>query len=232
MALIKMGAAVQDIRGSLNGSTYSRNKGGAYIRTKVSPVQPRTPAQLAQRAIFSNNAKAWSGSLTDSQRQAWTSFAAANPLTNVFGDAITISGLAAYQQLNAVLGTIGKAPISDPPASKAVTPLAAVTELVADISTPEITLSTDPQTTVAGSQYYIFATALLSPGTTPGQSAFRFIGAYVSTAAAADIDVTGNWMNKFGDMTAGKRISILVANVNVTTGAVTIGQKFTSLVAA
>ena len=42
MAKIKMTAIVADMRNKLNGSVFSRNRGGAYIRTKVTPINPQT----------------------------------------------------------------------------------------------------------------------------------------------------------------------------------------------
>lgn len=229
MALINLGALTQDVRGSLNGSVFSRNKGGAYVRTKVSPVQPRTPAQLAQRAIFSTNAKAWSGLLTPAQRAEWTAFALAFPLTNVFGNAITISGLAAYGQLNNVLGTIGISAELDPPADKSVVPLAAVTGLTNDATAGTLELTTDAQASLVGTKYYVFATSNLAAGITPGQSKFRFIGAFAALAAAVIVDISAAWGAKFGTPQVGQQIWVIVAQVNVATGATTVGQKFSGI---
>jgi hypothetical protein len=229
MALTKMGSIVQDIRGTLNGAVYSRNKGGAYVRTKVSPVQPRTPAQLAVRATFALLSKRWSGTLDQSQRAAWAAFATANPLTNVFGDSIVTSGLAAYVGLNAVLGNIGVPPVDSPPIDKSVPALAAPLQLTYAASTDDMEIATNAQATVAGAKYYVFATPNLAPGITPGESFFRFIGAFAATAMAVTIDISSAWENKFGDMAVGKQVWVIVASVNVTTGAVTVGQKFNAI---
>lgn len=224
MALIKLGGLAQDVRGSLNGTTFSRNKGGAYVRTKVSPVQPRSPAQLRQRLIFGNNAKAWS-TLTDTQRAAWLSFAQANPLVNVFGDSIIISGLAAYQQLNSVLGTIAMPLISDPPTDKSVIPLVPLDNLIASASTGFVQVSTLTQTTVPTSQWYVFATPNLQPGITPNKTFYRFVGSYVSMATSTTFDLTSNWQAIFGVPIAGKKIWAIVATVNTDTGALLPGTK-------
>jgi hypothetical protein len=229
MALTKMGSIVQDIRGTLNGAVYSRNKGGAYVRTKVSPVQPRTPAQLAVRNTFALLSKRWSGTLTPAQRAAWTSFAAANPLTNVFGDSIVTSGLAAFVGLNAVLANIGVAPYSDPPVDKSVPALAAVLDLDAGVMGPVLSFDTAAQVVVAGAKYYVFMTPGLAPGITPGQSIYRFIGAYAAVAAATTVDVSAEWGARYGTFVAGQQIWGIVASVNITTGATTVGQKFSAI---
>ena len=42
MAKILTTAIVADIRNKLNGSVFSKNRYGAYVRTKVTPVNPQT----------------------------------------------------------------------------------------------------------------------------------------------------------------------------------------------
>jgi hypothetical protein len=232
MALVLLGNAVQDMRGKLNGTVYSRNKGGAYARTKVSPIQPRTPSQIAVRANFSTNAKAWSGTLTADQRGAWALFAAANPLTNVFGNAIQISGLAAYQQLNAVLLLIGSPAINDPPADKSVAPLATVLDLAATATGPAIQIDTTEQAAPTDNAYYIFATPCLAVGVTPSLSQYRFIGSFPPTASAELIDFTTEWTARFGALLTGKQVSAYVAGVNTATGALQPLTKVSTVVTA
>ena len=54
MAKIKMTAIVADMRNKLNGSVFSRNRGGAYIRTKVTPINPQTAAQVQARSLLTS----------------------------------------------------------------------------------------------------------------------------------------------------------------------------------
>lgn len=113
MALIKLGGLAQDVRGSLNGTTFSRNRGGAYVRTKVSPVQPVSDWAAAARSIFTTIAKAWSGELDSGERTAWNTYAADHPFTNVFGDNIILPGIAMFQSINRDVLQIGGAIITD-----------------------------------------------------------------------------------------------------------------------
>ena len=46
----KFGSFIVDGRGKVNGHVISKNRAGSYIRTKVTPVNPRSTAQLTQRA--------------------------------------------------------------------------------------------------------------------------------------------------------------------------------------
>jgi hypothetical protein len=178
MALIKMGALAQDVRGSLNGTTFSRNKGGAYVRTKVSPVQPVSSFSSLARALFGTLSQRWGGTLTQSQRQAWIGFAATHTFVNVFGDAITLSGLAMYQSVNRALGQIGKPFLDDPPVtfmSPAVMSSAIAGTVTAGVlsALTQATVLTDAPPT--NYQMYIFATPPLPAGVTPQKSDFRLI---------------------------------------------------------
>jgi hypothetical protein len=126
MASVKLGAIAQDIRGSLNGMVFSRNRGGQYVRQKVSPVQPVSPWSARSRAIFKSVAQRWSQVLTDEQRAAWSAFAALHPFLNVFGDSILLSGVAFYEAANARLAQCGQAYVDDAPESWTVEDLGTV----------------------------------------------------------------------------------------------------------
>jgi hypothetical protein len=229
MAKINFGGLAQDVRGSQNGLTYSRNAGGAYVRTKVSPVQPRSPRQLIVRASFALNSKAWSGTLTAAERTAWTAFAAANPITDVFGNAITINGLAMFNKLNQVLANLGIAMILTPPASLAVPALAAGVSLAAVHTTPTLVLTTASQTVTAGATYYAFATPSLAVGINPNQSVYRYIGALPAVASATSLAFGALWAATFGTMIAGKNVWVLLATASTTSGALTPPVKFSAL---
>jgi hypothetical protein len=232
MALIQFSSIVSGARNSVGGQTYSQNKGGAYVKSKPLPTQPRTAAQRQVRANFATNSKAWSGVLSDAQRSAWTFFAQANPYTNIFGASKILSGIAMSMKLNQVLAQIGVAYLEDAPSDLSVPTLAEVTSLSSIWSTGTITtlsLATAAQSTVAGARYYVFATKPLAPGKTAGVSDFRYIGNYAAVAAATSVDILADYTNTFTDVAAaGTHVTVLVATVNHTTGAVTPGLKFDS----
>ena len=70
MAKIKFGMMMTDARGKLGGQVFSKNRSGAYVRTKVTPVNPRTAAQPLSRSILGTLSASWSG-LTEVQRRSW-----------------------------------------------------------------------------------------------------------------------------------------------------------------
>lgn len=125
MAKILFGNMVADARGKLGGIVYSRNAAGAYARQKVSPVQPRSPAQLGQRSDLMDVSKLW-GTLTQSQRTAWAGFAQTHKFVDVFGLAKKYSGQQMYMHCNLGLLSNNLALINDPPADLEVIPLGSI----------------------------------------------------------------------------------------------------------
>jgi len=103
VALIKFGGGVTDMRGSIGGSTFARNKGGNYARARMKPCNPRSTLQSARRARMGHLAKYWSNALTEQQRDDWRAYAAGTTWTNRLGDVIEINGLAAFLRVNALV---------------------------------------------------------------------------------------------------------------------------------
>jgi hypothetical protein len=221
-----------DIRGKLGNSVFSRNKGGAIIRQKVTPNNPRTAAQQLVRQNFGQNSKAWSGTLTQSQRDAWTAFAAANPVRNVFGNTITITGLAMYNRLNQILLQIGASIILDPPVAYSVVQAPSIGSLVIDEAGPQYTFTKNAGLMDVTTDYYVFATSGLAVGKTPNQNLYRFIGAFHTTASVStDISIASQYEAVFGIPAVGTQVWADIAQVNNTTGAVLTGVVVQTIVA-
>jgi hypothetical protein len=230
MAKILLGGLAQDVRGSQNGLTFARNKGGAYVRAKVSPVQPRTPAQLAVRANLAQGSKNYSALLTDDERAAWAGFANANTRTNVFGNTTHLSALQWYVGLNQVLAQIGSARITTPPIDLGVPENRSPGAFSTD-ETPTVTMQFNAGAVGTGVEAYIFATAPQAAGKVPQASLYRFIQtASLSTSSTvSNVDISTAYIAKWGAPITGKKIYALVSNVNTESGATTVGQKITSI---
>jgi hypothetical protein len=226
MAKITFGQGIADARGAVGGQVFSRNKGGAYLRARVAPINRNTPAQTLVRANFGVNSKAWSTLLTAAERTAWTNFAAANPRVNILGASIILSGLAMYQSLNQVLAQIGSAAISDPPPDLSVPALSPVTGVEASTGIGGVSFESAVPTGNAA-MYYVFATAPLNPGKTPQASDFRYLATKAETPAAPfKVDMTAAYAALFGAFLTGASIGMLIATVNPASGAVTPGLRY------
>jgi len=108
MALIKLGALVSNISGSIGGTTFARNRGGAYIRNRTVPLNPQSVRQTAVRQLFGQLSNVWSTTLTAAQRTAWETYAANVPLVNALGESRNVSGINMFSRGNAlILDTAG-----------------------------------------------------------------------------------------------------------------------------
>lgn len=100
--------------GSLGGNTASHNRGGAYLRSRVVPTDPASSFQVIMRTILGNLATAWQ-TLTDTQRDAWTTYGLNVPVTNALGDTVFLTGQQMYVRNNAARVQAGLARIDDGP---------------------------------------------------------------------------------------------------------------------
>jgi hypothetical protein len=93
----------------------SHNSGGQYLRARTTPTNPRSVFQTAVRDGLTFLARAWSTLLSPSQRDGWNTYGQTVGSVNRLGDAIKISGIAAYQRANAMRLQVGAERVDDPP---------------------------------------------------------------------------------------------------------------------
>lgn len=106
--------------GSYAGVTSSHNRAGQYVRNRRAPVQPvGTGRRAFIRQAFGAASTAWAG-LTAPQQAAWTSYAAAHPITDSLGQAVTLTGQQMYVSITTQLRNVGAAPTVPPPVSAVV----------------------------------------------------------------------------------------------------------------
>lgn len=103
MALLKLGGLIADIRGSIGGVTFARNRGGAYARNRTAPINPSSPRQIEVRATFASLTNRWTTILTEAQRAAWELYAENVPLPNTLGELRQVTGLNMYVRSNSLI---------------------------------------------------------------------------------------------------------------------------------
>lgn len=89
--------------GSKGGSTYARNRFGAYCRQRTKPVNPSTPLQQEQRSRFALLTNLWNSVLTPAERAAWDLYAANVPMLNRLGQVINPTGFNHYCRSNSLI---------------------------------------------------------------------------------------------------------------------------------
>jgi len=114
MALISSGIGIADISGSVGGTTFARNRYGAYARARVKPKNPKSVRQMLIRNGLGSMKSLWAD-LTQPQRQAWDTYGDNVTMANKLGQAIKLSGWNHFVRVNqarvgAGIATVGGAP--------------------------------------------------------------------------------------------------------------------------
>lgn len=200
---IKWGALVVDGRGKLGGHVAAQNKGGSYLRTKVTPSNPQSTFQTGVRNLFGSISAGWSA-LTASQRAAWNNAVDDWKRTNIFGDLKLPSGKALYQRLNQQAQVVGYPALTTPPAKEDI-PASNVTAVAIDTSANTITATGLYNGTAATVQY--FSSGVVSAGTSFVKNLMRVFGhsggsAYDPSTAYTD------YVARFGAPAPGEKIFI------------------------
>lgn len=101
-AVVKFGAGIIQISGSIAGVTHARNRFGNYIRPRTKPVNPSSTRQAAIRLYMKYYTERWHDTLTSGQRAAWNTYAAAVSCKNRLGEVVYITGFNWYLAVNIV----------------------------------------------------------------------------------------------------------------------------------
>lgn len=224
----KFGALVVAGSGKINGFVASRNRAGAYFRTKVTPVNPQTASQNAVRQRLTGNAQAWRG-LSEAQRASWNAAVSGFARTDIFGDLKNPSGFNLFVRINNNLEAAGQSPLTAAPVPSEVLTVN-FTALAADVSDAEVVLTLSGNVP-AGTSMLIFATPGVSPGVNFVKSEYRLISVQAA-AATTPIDVGAAWIAKFGSLIADQKIFVKVVFVNNTTGQTSSAQSLSTIVVA
>lgn len=207
----KFGAIVVDGSGKINGFVASKNKSGNYFRTKVSPSQPRTEAQLAVRSLLSSLSQSWRD-LTEDQRSAWNSATSLYKSSNVFGDMKTMSGFNLYQRINNNLTQIGLTTVDTPTLPTGNDSFESLV-LTYTSGTPSLSLAFTRNGSNA-SYAKLMATAPLSAGKSYVESDFRIIDILDDTQTSP-ANILAAYTAKFGSVgEVGQKIFIKIIPVN------------------
>jgi hypothetical protein len=215
MAKVKFSALISEMRNKLNGSVFSRNRGGAYLRNKVTPLNPQTAAQVEARSLLAQFSQGWRA-LTQVQRDAWSAAVSNWTTTDVFGDSVKPTGATLYIRLNINISIAGGTPINTPPAPIGVVALTAISLDAAETGDLfEVSFAATP--IPAGHAMVVESTTYLSPGISNANSQFRVISV-LATAIASPQDVWQQQIDKFGGLVAGQKVFVRAKMIRLATG--------------
>ena len=224
---IKFGALVVDGRGKIGGHVASKNRGGAYLRTKVSPINPQTTRQSAVRSQFTGYAQGFRG-LSLANIAAWNAAVANFTKTDIFGDIKTPSGINLYVKLNMNLEQVGVAAISTPPLPGAVPAVDSVS-VTADSAPQTLSIVYGPSPVPADTAFIMEATPGVSAGKSFVKSEFRQIG-FLDAADTTPENALAAYTAVFGALVGGQKVFVRLTPVNKLTGQRGLGLTASTIV--
>ena len=216
MAKFTPGPTVAAVSGSIGGTVYSRNKGGAYIRNRAIPTNPNTLPQQNRRADLAALSQAWAD-LTDAQRASWLNWAQQNPRTDALGQSFNMSGQQSYISLNARIREDGGTIQVLPPIINAPDAFLTLTQTF-DIGTATFEATFTP-VVAAGQKIQVWAAVVNSAGISYVTNLYRNVGAS-SDAEASPYDAQSLIEARLGAMVAGQTCHIQYRVYDVATGLV------------
>lgn len=216
MAKFTPGPAVAAISGSIGGTVFSRNRGGAYMRVRAIPVDPNTSFQQNARARLATASQDWQG-LSTANRQAWLEWARQNPNTDALGQQFTMSGQQAYVGLNARLAAASASSISVPPIIPAPDAFTSIVQ-DGDIGAGDVDF-TFAAALESGNQVMLFGAILNSPGIKYVRNLFRLV-AFSAVDQATPWDNEADLEARLGTLTVDQTIHIKAGQFDPATGLV------------
>lgn len=202
-------ALIGQLSRSQGSTTASRNRFGSYFRNRVTPTNPNTEAQTAQRVLMAGFSEAWRA-LTDLQRAAWTTLGQSITRQDSLGETYTLTGLQAYVSINRNRAVQGLGSTSTPPLLASI---AAITSLVLDAEIGSFELQWTPALGL-NEKLLVEATRQVSAGIGfMPRSEYKVI---LVTAAAqtSPIDTYDEWEAIYGAATDEMRVFYRVAKIN------------------
>ena len=203
-----------DGRGKQGGHVMTKNRQGASVRTKSTPVNRRSTFQQNVRATFTALTQAWRG-LTQAQRDAWDSAAPDFIKHNVFGDSYTPTGKNLHMLINENILLAGGTQVDSPPAATAPTDLTAFA-LASNTSAAQ-TCSFAATPVAANNTVILFGTRPLSPGIGSAGARYRKFST-IAAAGTSPANTFAAYQTKFGTPVTGKKIFIKAVVINKVSG--------------
>lgn len=204
MALVRFGGGVSEMRGSIAGNVFSRNRSGAIVRNRTKPINQPTQAQSDQRTLFAQAASSYKN-LTPAQVNGWEEFSLGVQRLNSLGELYQPqpSQLFIESNLNMLISGVGM--ISDAPVGKLQVPVPA--EMSLDIITTAGVITTME---ISSGDAWIDTDFMIVEATLPMPSSRknrkRYLKQITVAAYSQSLNLLTGYTQRFG------------ANVNATPG--------------
>ena len=230
MAKFTPGLVISEMRGKVAASVYTKNKAGAAIRNRTTPINRRSVGQTQKRQQLSSLSSSWRG-LTQAQRDGWNVAAPSFPQQDTLGQTVFLTGSQLYVRCNANLILIGSAQITSAPTPASFSVLA-IGAYTAVSGTGVISVAFTPTPVPAGFSLVFKASAPVSAGKSfMGNSGFRFIQ-IAAAAVASPALLSTAYALVFGAITgkSGQKIFIKINYVQTSSGLASIPVRAVAII--
>jgi hypothetical protein len=106
MAIVKFTAIVDEIRGSIGGTTFQRNAYGWSIKRKPNIIRPNTLRQQVSKTSFGSITRYWS-TLSQVNRDSWDTYASTYPIPSIKNPSVDITGFNYFVKYHLIKFTTG-----------------------------------------------------------------------------------------------------------------------------
>jgi len=212
-----------DARGKLGGQVFSKNRGGSFVRTKVTPANPQTSSQSLARSRFALLNNRWN-ELTEEQRIAWNAIVGEYSRTDIFGDLRNPTGKNLFVGLNSNLIMTLQDVREDPTSPVALYDCVGAT--LGNVTNEEIVLNGAP--VIDDQVYMVQSTSCVSAGIFNFTGKYKNIGIIGGSATAQDL--INEFLVKYGIPIAGRKIAFNIKAISTITGQASSGVKLSAVV--
>jgi hypothetical protein len=178
MALIAAGIGIADISGSVGGTTFARNRYGAYARARVKPVNPNSTAQSNARSRLAAMKTLWAA-LTQAHRDEWETYGANVSMVGRLGQPIKLTGWSHFVRSNTAILGAGLAYVPDAPQTYSLAETDPTAAVSGDESDKKIKVAFDdflPWCSEVGGAMLVYAGNAVDPNINFYGGPFRYIG--------------------------------------------------------
>lgn len=209
------GPLASAMSGKLGGTVASHNRGGVYFRRRAKPTISTTPAAEAAKGRFAAVSGAWA-TLDVGAREAWTLWAANNPIVDRLGNKITLDGHAAYVRCNCLCEVAGTAAIDLPPVDPVPDALTTLS-LTQTAVTFLIQLVWTPAPLVEPARIKLSACVTTSPARNYVKGKLKMV-MITAAAATSPLEIRSLVEARIGTMEAGDILNVEASVYSATTG--------------
>lgn len=210
MAVIRPGALVGAISGTVGSVVFVIGRAGAVVHPRPSRVKKETSFALRSRVSMYTLRRAWS-SLTQLQKDAWQTRAALFLTTNAVGASSPISGFSLFIKVNLETRLDSESFIPDPTSFPVSAP---PTNIVTTFSASgDYFVEADPPLPMLLGTYYVYGWPFWR--TTESRTVPRFVFLAQRFGGSLFFNVRPDWEEHFGPMADGQQFALAIAFAKV-----------------